>query len=297
MVAKNANRLGVGATLSTTTTTTAQHDALAAADWTKTGRKKILSIGKKQHPHADDDDDASKREDDNFSSDEDEGRTSAVKERKRKITNASLEVTSSGLTDSAVGAVASKRKKKKKGKKERDHESNAAIVGKASGHKENLVADDRNIVQAKDQIEPGNISVNQQNKKKTRKKIRSRQKNIRKDTRSIDEKPAHLVVGNSDYTGRQLTKATKEKLGLTTQAKHCFPDRPTASKTEVSSSDESANRMKESNLKQSTVENDATSELTKIGDCVVGDVVVRSKEDTDPGGIKKKKPRRKFKNC
>ena len=51
-------------------------------------------------------------------------------------------------------------------------------------------------------------------KKHKRRKIRSRQKNIRKDNRSNEEKPKYLVPGKSIYRGRPMTKETREKLNL-----------------------------------------------------------------------------------
>jgi hypothetical protein len=47
-------------------------------------------------------------------------------------------------------------------------------------------------------------------KRKRRKKIRSRQKNIYKDTR--DTKPDYLLPGNKNYQGRPLTEETRSKL-------------------------------------------------------------------------------------
>lgn len=47
-----------------------------------------------------------------------------------------------------------------------------------------------------------------------RKKKRSRQKNIRKDKRPLDQRPAHLRVGDPEFSGRTLTSATRKALGL-----------------------------------------------------------------------------------
>jgi len=51
-------------------------------------------------------------------------------------------------------------------------------------------------------------------KRKKRRKVRSRQKNIYKDRRDRGEKPSHLVPGNKDYRGRPLTAETRAKLNL-----------------------------------------------------------------------------------
>ena len=50
--------------------------------------------------------------------------------------------------------------------------------------------------------------------KKRRKKVRSRQKNIRKDNRPLEQRPEHLRPGHTAYKGRPLSAATKEKMGL-----------------------------------------------------------------------------------
>jgi hypothetical protein len=49
-------------------------------------------------------------------------------------------------------------------------------------------------------------------KKYKRRKIRSKQKNIRKDNR--EQKPAHLMVGGRNYQGRPITVETRTKLNL-----------------------------------------------------------------------------------
>jgi hypothetical protein len=49
---------------------------------------------------------------------------------------------------------------------------------------------------------------------KKRRKVRSKQKNIRKDTRSVQEKPKHLVPGRLIYEGRPMTAETRSKLSL-----------------------------------------------------------------------------------
>lgn len=55
--------------------------------------------------------------------------------------------------------------------------------------------------------------------RKTRTKTRSKQKNIRKDTRTNDAKPVHLQIGSKDYNGRPITKETKANLKLKGQHK------------------------------------------------------------------------------
>ena len=49
-------------------------------------------------------------------------------------------------------------------------------------------------------------------KKQKRRKVRSKQKNIRKDNRKT--KPDHLIVGQKKYQGRPLTAETRARLHL-----------------------------------------------------------------------------------
>jgi len=50
--------------------------------------------------------------------------------------------------------------------------------------------------------------------KRHRKKVRSRQKNIYKDKRPMEQKPAHLQFGSTDFEGRPITAETRDKLQL-----------------------------------------------------------------------------------
>lgn len=50
-----------------------------------------------------------------------------------------------------------------------------------------------------------------------RKKTRSKQKNIRKDNRSHEDKPEYLRLDSEIYRGRELTEETKRHLGLNTE--------------------------------------------------------------------------------
>jgi hypothetical protein len=51
-------------------------------------------------------------------------------------------------------------------------------------------------------------------RQRRRKKTRSKQKNIRKDTRSAEQMPDYLKLGNQNYSGRELTLETRKKLGM-----------------------------------------------------------------------------------
>eukprot|EP00956_Cyclotella_meneghiniana_P022286 scaffold41942_cov72-Cyclotella_meneghiniana.AAC.6 len=259
MAAKNLKRLGVGAKANTVAT----KDTLAESDWTKSGNKKILSIGKK---HTDEDEEDI-HVDPGSSSDDEEGRTSVVKERKRK--NHQLNPVET------VTTADNPKSKKKKGKKERA----SASTG---------ITDDDN--KSKAMTEEGNDTV--ERKKPKRKKARSKQKNIRKDSRTESDRPSYLNVGSSGYAGRPLTSATKEKLGLNTQSSSLRSDTKDANAI----THESSTDIKNKTIEQKIHEDDDTGELSKIGDCIVGDVV-SPKQVTSSESSTKKKPKRKFKNC
>lgn len=51
-------------------------------------------------------------------------------------------------------------------------------------------------------------------KRRSRKKTRSKQKNIRKDKRPLGERPAYLRAGDPEFCGRGLTDETRKFLGL-----------------------------------------------------------------------------------
>lgn len=232
MTAKKSSRLGVGASTSTNKSSP-QTKKLPLEDWTTTGKKKILSVGKKKRGYGDDDDEDSavvvgnnghgSGDDDG----EDEGgRTSVVSERKRKVprTNTAAAAPSAiaideGTPPKSEANDSKKKRKKKKGKKEREAERDSNASG-ALEDADNAPAEENNINESSQKVENGSnqpmtalteVPSNNNNKRK-RKKVRSRQKNIRKDTRPANDKPSHLVLGRSDYAGRPLTKATRELL-------------------------------------------------------------------------------------
>ena len=276
MVAKSTKRLGVGATASTTS-----KDAITEADWTKFGKKKILSVGKNR---IDEDDVVGGTNDDQeSSSDEEEGRTSAVKERKRKVQNVHKEA-----ADGAAVDVPSS-KKKKKGKKERAAAAATSVdTSNANNSTDKIDATEKEVVAKEtDATDEG------ERKKTKRKKSRSKQKNIRKDNRSETDRPSYLNHGSSGYAGRPLTNATKEKLGLNKEKDDV---KFSLKKDNVVQSDVNNNEegTDTGTLEHSASKREESNELSKIGDCVVGEIVQKT---TDAESTKRKKPRKKFKNC
>jgi hypothetical protein len=65
----------------------------------------------------------------------------------------------------------------------------------------------------KEQQEEGEVPFDGKRQRR-RKKTRSKQKNIRKDTRSAEQMPDYLKLGNQNYSGRELTLETRKKLGM-----------------------------------------------------------------------------------
>lgn len=182
--------------------------------------KKVLTVGRKRNRENDDVDEGEAYEgtgldDHGIDGGDDEvdgGRTSIVK--KKTVTSKKADPGPTGNN---------KKTKKKLGKKERQRQkemedtaamdvfepapegkdrsgSNDVKTKGASGN-ETMVADPKN----------GESGTNP---KKKRKKVRSRQKNIRKDNRSSEEKPAHLIPGSRNYQGRPMTQETRDKLNL-----------------------------------------------------------------------------------
>lgn len=182
---------------------------VAVDDWTRFGKRQILSIGsKKRHLHHDDEDDdvadPVTRNDDTSSDEEDGGRTSAIQERKTKRMRpppSPAIVSTIANTEHEVESASSSRKKKKK-KKAVNNDTKTNQVDDTDNIKNDAKID--GVVDSSG----NNIST----KKRYKKKVRSRQKNIRKDHRAESDRPQHLIVPGGG--GRPLTHATKQKLGL-----------------------------------------------------------------------------------
>jgi len=153
--------------------------------------KKILSVGRKRNRNEGDDSDVeecsvcSNDEDDS----EDEGRTTAIKNRKR------VSISKDNIKEETKKAT-------KAGKKER-------LLAKKM--KEKLDADS---TKQTTESPSSNVTLVVKKNKRKKPKIRSRQKNIRKDTRNSGQKPDNLILGKGTFNGRPLTKETREYLKL-----------------------------------------------------------------------------------
>lgn len=161
----------------------------------------------------DDDDDEQKEPNDEETDDEDEGgRTSVFQQKKKKLPNFAKE-------DIEIPGSSNKKakKKKKKGKKERNKEQ-----GEVEEEQKTM-----EMEKVKDEIEkPPQQDTElleqeqQQPKRRVRRKVRSKQKNIKKDTRLNSEKPVGLQnPKSSEYTGRPMTQETQKFLGIDNEKK------------------------------------------------------------------------------
>jgi hypothetical protein len=95
---------------------------------------------------------------------------------------------------------------------------NAATEMEAKVKSKTKTSESQTIV-AKSEGNPQHIQVKSEasnafsetlTEKRKRPKTRSKQKNIRRDNRENDKKPAHLLIGSKDYQGRPLTSVCND---------------------------------------------------------------------------------------
>jgi hypothetical protein len=206
------SRRGVGATDRNSET---KNTAIVSSVLTQGQR--ILQVGKRNKRQRDDDDDDDGDDEDDDDTrrgafeDEDEediGRTGIIKD-----TSSATSKTDHPLLPLHQQSVATSTKKKKLGKKERQQQQAVDETITAESN-DSVVANNVDGIQHEDDSEAketteaddttSNLSNNTK-KKKYRKKIRSKQKNIRKDHRDV--KPLHLITKL-----RPLTAETRAKL-------------------------------------------------------------------------------------
>lgn len=232
------SRLGVGAIAAPKKTVLDEHQQKLRMKLVR--KKKRRRHDGNEDSDSDDDDDEAVEEEES-SDDEEEGRTSIVKVAavdKTKAKALALEEMDAAATEES----SSGKKKKKKGKKERAKEKSAqenkdekvadnngvSAVSPMSGETTNgLAATDGNALTNEgtegwdEGVAPGFTKA-----KFRRPKKRSKQKNIRKDNRSADQKPSYLIPGRNDYAGRPITPETRVKLGLPEKEQIPFDSKP-----------------------------------------------------------------------
>mmetsp|Transcript_8340 Transcript_8340/g.11903 ORF Transcript_8340/g.11903 Transcript_8340/m.11903 type:complete len:316 (-) Transcript_8340:88-1035(-) len=175
--------------------------------------KKIMNIGRKSSQKDLDTDVVNgDSEVDDSDVDEEEGRTSTIKDKVIIPRAEKVDVPSHNEHRPPA------KKKKKLGRKERL--AAAEEKGKIECQGDRHDKDGNRSVNGNDCSKDANTSVQPSLKEtkvgqiKKRKKVRSKQKNIRKDHRDPSQKPDHLIIGSKNYAGRPLTKETKDKLQL-----------------------------------------------------------------------------------
>lgn len=295
-------------------------------DWTRFGKRQILSVGKKKEALRYNDDDDELADGYHSSSDEEDGRTAAGKEKKKKkisiktvkqngMVNAAETMGHSPKAKSTEKKLKTKKKKKKSNSTQADNTSvtEQDAMGSIESAQSNFTQLDACV---DNDIKDGATTVNEvpQNdetmNKKKRKKIRSRQKNIRKDHRAENAKPSHLIVGTNEYCGRPMTKETRQKLGIHSTAKKIIKSRSTIDAYEsgewvgFNKSNDIMDEINEESIPE-MVEWRGTSTLTKIGDCLVNndakidvghDVLTGLNDSATIKSTTTKKQKRKFKN-
>ena len=222
-------RLGVGANQKKIEEGKKNQEMLSSAT-----KKKIMSIGRRNKRKLDDDDDdddenhyyedGDEMDDEKIEKnyhesddDDDEGRTSAVK--------AKVISKSQNNTIPHQGVVGKKKKKKSKKERQRELEKLENKMKDENGNVK-LQYEQEQGKQSKDnkhmtdgKIDDSNVENSGEKPKKKRRKVRSKQKNVRKDNRPNFKKPDHLQIGSASYQGRPLTKETRAFMNLPLESK------------------------------------------------------------------------------
>lgn len=160
--------------------------------------KKLLKVGKKRGRGDDDIEDelSDKGKESDDDEDTEQGRTAIAKELPKKVI-------------SEIPASSSKSKIGKKERKRLKEAQEANTIEVQSTNPETPLVSENDDKPK----EEANLSNTENNpKKQKRRKVRSKQKNVRKDNREV--KPQHLLVGRKNYQGRPLTPETRAKLNL-----------------------------------------------------------------------------------
>lgn len=184
----------------------------------------VLKVGRKRRGRDDDDDDDGEDERDINSDDDDDddlvqGRTAIVDKAVTKK--------SSRIENKQQGTIGPSHSRKP-GRKER--QKGKLTVSQDNNRKQETVEASKSLIdtvglssspvqhndhgnEGDETNHPGKKeSTSTSSQQRKRRKVRSRQKNIRKDNRSLQEKPSHLIPGTPLYQGRPITPATRERL-------------------------------------------------------------------------------------
>jgi len=199
MLSRGGSKLGVGAEIKKEVKEVSTKDKFM---------KRVLQKKRRRNDEDDDTDDeisvSRTYDSDNNSEEEEKGRTSIAK--------AKLSIPTALLTEQSSST---KKKKKKKKKKKLVKETSLEIPSppvQEKGVGESSIASEKEMTEKIEVVEIG--EEKKVPEKFKRKKVRSKQKNIRKDTRRAIDKPSHLILGRSNYAGRPITKETRLRLDM-----------------------------------------------------------------------------------
>eukprot|EP00978_Attheya_sp_CCMP212_P002953 scaffold6061_cov51-Attheya_sp.AAC.1 len=259
----------------------------AGGDWSNNeNARKILNVGKRKrnNDNLEDEDLESDEQKVVSDDDEEEGRTSAGKEKTP--------------VNQSENAVSIGQKKKKKGKKER--------MAAAAAAAQTVMNEDNNQSKSEEISGDGDQESGAAKKNKRKKpKIRSRQKNIRKDNRRGMDKPDHLILGRPSYAGRPMTPETRAKLNLP-------PSRTSRKQDERTKDNNSDMRDSSDGTSGLGLAVDEFLDMSGEPDEDIGDQIVRDDPNNDKESVnvleddkavheptktkKKKKSKKKYKN-
>ena len=187
--------------------------------------QKVLKIGKKRrHDNDDEEDEYNEISVNDIEDEEDLGRT-AIATNKDNAKKAKTKVVSEEEPLNEAGKKLGKKERKRL--KKENQMNNSEIAIKASTSSKKLQTKDEAQVDGSSKAEhssngdtneattaENNNDTNNKSGKKKRRKVRSRQKNIYKDTRPMEKRPKHLIPGNRSYQGRPLTDETRTRLNF-----------------------------------------------------------------------------------
>ncbi|KAI2507137.1 hypothetical protein MHU86_7304 [Fragilaria crotonensis] len=172
--------------------------------------KAILRVGQKRRSDDNEDDELDPSELNADDDDDDDDCRTGIDDTKREKVGIATEPT-----------IPSKKKKKKKGKKERQQD---AVVGTLTSEESTQTMPPSGVAVMDDDLDVGDTTTStakttttspaetEERRRRHRPKVRSRQKNIYKDKRPMDQKPIHLIPGKKEFGGRPLTAETRTKL-------------------------------------------------------------------------------------
>lgn len=175
---------------------------------------------KRQREQEEDDAAANKGQQQQDEDEDDDGDLVGSKARVFAASSPKPPVATTIATVQAEGPKKKRRKKKKKGTgnpaegQDTAGQASAPAVPSNAAHVTEAKPAGAPLQKQKDEQHPGGEEEAGEPRRRKRTKKRSKQKNIRRDKRSMDQRPAHLQEGHESFTGRVMTDETRRHLGL-----------------------------------------------------------------------------------